>query len=126
MRLMFMRPLLFALAIFAASASPAPAQVARDPAARELELQNQQMLNQQLIERQRSVALENQLNTLDARVQSQERLQGLEAARGRPTLAPLQSAVQPPALNMGNYATIPDAALAASNARVREAAQNKR
>ncbi|KQW72982.1 MULTISPECIES: hypothetical protein [unclassified Phenylobacterium] len=122
---MFMRPLLFALAIFAASASPAPAQVARDPAARDLEFQNQQLLNQQLIERQRSVAQENQLNTLDARVQSQERLQGLEAAR-RPTLAPLQSAVQPPALNMGNYATIPDAALAASNARVREASQNKR
>jgi hypothetical protein len=122
---MFMRPLLFALAIAAASASPAPAQVARDPAARELEFQNQQLLNQQLIERQRSVAQENQLNTLDARVQSQERLRALEAARP-PTLAPLQSAVQPPALNMGNYATIPDAALAASNARVREASQNKR
>lgn len=78
-----------------------------------------------MIDRQRAVSLENDLNSLDARVQSQERMQGLQAQRA-PTLAPLDPDVKPPALNMGSYASIPDAVLAASNARVREASQNKR
>ncbi|WP_312161443.1 hypothetical protein [Phenylobacterium sp.] len=121
-----MKLLIFALAVFAASASPAPAQVARDPVARDLEIQNQQYQAQQMIDRQRAIALENQLNTLDARIQSQERLQGLEAMRPRSTPAPLESAVQPPALSMSNFASIPDAALASSNARVRAASQNRR
>lgn len=123
---MDMRPLLFALAIFAASASPAPAQISRDPAVRDLEAQNQQAQAQQMIDRQRAVALENQLNTLDARIQGQERLQGLETMRSNPTLAPLDPTVKPPALSMSSFATIPDAALASSNARVRAASQNKR
>ena len=122
---MDMRPMLLALAVCAASASPAPAQAPRDPVARDLTIRNQELQAQQMIDRQRSIALENDLNALDARVQSQERLQGLQAQRG-PTLAPLASDVKPPALDMGSYATIPDAALAASNARVREAAQNRR
>ncbi|MBA4013287.1 MAG: hypothetical protein C0481_15590 [Phenylobacterium sp.] len=117
--------MLLALAVFAASASPAPAQAPRDPVARDLTIRNQELQAQQMIDRQRSVALENDLNSLDARVQSQERLQGLQDQRG-PTLAPLASEVKPPPLNMGSYASIPDAALAASNARVREASQNRR
>lgn len=121
---MNMKPLLLAVAVLAASASPAPAQVTRDPATRELESQNQQFQAQQMIDRQRAVALENQINTLDARIQSQERLQGLEAARG-PTL-PLDGTVRPPPLSMSSFASIPDAALASSNARVRAALQNKR
>jgi len=122
---MSMRPMLLALAVFTASASPAPAQTPRDPVARDLTIRNQELQAQQMIDRQRSVTLENDLNALDARVQSQERLQGLQAQRG-PTLAPLASEVKPPPLSMGSYASIPDAALAASNARVRESSQNKR
>ena len=122
---MAMRPTLLALAVFAASASPAPAQAPRDPVARDLTIRNQEAQAQQMIDRQRSVALENDLNALDARIQSQERLLGLQAQRG-PTRAPLDPEVRPPPLNMGSYASIPDAALAASNARVREASQNKR
>ena len=120
-----MRPMLPALAVVAASASPAPAQAPRDPIARDLTIRNQELQAQQMIDRQRSVALENDLNSLDARVQSQQRMQGLQA-QGAPTLAPLASEVKPPSLNMGSFASIPDAALAASNARVREASQNKR
>ena len=122
---MTMRTMLLALAVLAASASPAPAQAPRDPVARDLTIRNQELQAQQMIDRQRSVALENDLNALDARIQSQERLQGLQAQRG-PTLAPLDPEVRPPPLNMGSYASIPDAALAASNVRVREASQNKR
>lgn len=123
---MNMKPLLLAAAVFAASASPAPAQVARDPVARDLESQNQQYQAQQMIDRQRAVAQENQLNTLDARIQNQERMQGLGTMRSQPTLAPLANDVRAPALNMSNFASIPDAALASSNARVRAASQNRR
>lgn len=117
--------MLLSLAVLAASASPAPAQAPRDPIARDLTIRNQELQAQQMIDQQRSVAVQNDLNRLDAQVQSQQRMQSLQAERG-PTLAPLDSDVRPPPLNMGSYASIPDSALAASNARVREASQNRR
>jgi hypothetical protein len=119
---MVMRPIFLALAVFAASASPAPAQTTYDPGAVQLDI-----MVQQQIDRQRQVALENQLNSLEARVQNEERLRGLETMRGgRPNFTPPDANAPPIVADKGGYATIPDSALAASNARVRAASQIKR
>ena len=118
---MDMRPLILSLALFAVSAAPALAQVDHQSAMRDLDA-----LNQQQIQLQRSVALENQLNTLDAKVQTDQRLRDIDAIRTRPSLTAPSG---PPAVGTKNddgYVSIPDDMLAASNARVRAASQNRR
>jgi len=79
--------------------------------------------------RQREVALENRLNALDAARRAEEGIQALreqsERARSPSLSEPYVTA--PRALpDPGGMATIPDSRLARSNARVREAAENRR
>jgi len=88
----------------------------------QMELQAQQELA-----RQRSVALENQLMSLEARLQAEQGLAAVRTQQARPYLPP------PPALNLpqpqidtSKLASIPDDRLAASNRAVREAAQPAR
>lgn len=118
-----MRLLLPVLAILTAAASPAAAQL--DPAriARENDLWAQQQL-----QNQRAVAMENQLNALDARLSTEVRLRELRDQARRPVLpAPhvsrSASAATP---DLGPFPSIPDETLAASNRRVRAASQNRR
>jgi len=117
-----MRSLLLALAICAASAAPALAQVDAARLARENDLWAQQQLQSQ-----RAVALENQLNTLDARVGTELRLRDMRDQARRPVLPePYVPSTGAKAAGVGPFPSIPDAALAASNKRVREASQNRR
>jgi hypothetical protein len=116
-----MRPMILALAILAASANPAPAQIDPLRAAREAEVTAQQQM-----QFQRSIALENQINALDARVTTEQRLRDLEAQRDYPRQLVPSDPNRRPALDPGGFVSIPDAALAASNARVREATQLRR
>ena len=118
-----MRSILLALAVNAVVAASALAQA--DPArlARENDLWAQQQ-NQN----QRAVALENQVNALDARLGTEARLRELREQARRPAVperyVPKSGAVRAPEL--GAFPSIPDEALAASNARVRAASQNRR
>lgn len=113
MRTIFLSVSLLALSAGASSAQVPYGSVVTDPA----------YMAQQQIDRQRAIALENQLNTLDARIQSEQRLREFEAAQPPPRL----SAPERPAPTVsGAYATIPDAMLADSNARVRAASKNPR
>ncbi len=117
-----MRPLLLALALSALSAGAALAQVSPAQMARENDLWAQQQL-----QNQRAVALENQVNALDARLGTEVRLRELQAQASRPDLTPPsdpQARMAP--LDPGAFPSIPDDVLAASNARVREASQNRR
>ena len=109
---------------FLAISSPAAALAQADhrAAMRDLDLSAQQMQQQQ-----RAVALENQLNSLDARVQTEQRLRDVDAMRTRPSLT--LPATAPPAadqVSMSGFAQMPDDMLATSSARVREASQNRR
>jgi hypothetical protein len=108
------------LAILAVSAPSALAQVDHRSAMRDLDLMNQQQMQQQ-----RSIALENQFNALDARVQTEQRLRDVDAMRTRPSLT-TKAGTPPEAPGAGAFASMPDDMLAASNARVREASQNRR
>ena len=119
-----MRAPLFALAVLAASASPAPAQVDPFRFARENEL----MMQQQALQ-QRQVAVETQIQALEGRVATEQRLRELDAQRYSPAVRipsdPALNPQRPPPQASGGFASIPDDRLAASNARVREASRNR-
>jgi hypothetical protein len=119
-----MRALIILIAV--ACATPAAAQ---DHYAltlqRDAELQGQADLA-----RQREIDLSNRLSTLEAQQQTTQALSDIAAMRQRPSLPSIYDAnTLPPhrvAIPATAYASIPDAELAASNARVRAAAANRR
>lgn len=98
-------------------AGPAAGQV---PLA--LQLDNERWAEQQLA-RQREIAIYNELSAMDARIRTDQALRDLERQR-RPE--PTPALREPRRLDTGGLATIPDDRLAASNARVRAAASNRR
>lgn len=116
-----MRPILIALALGAVSATSAQAQANPAQVARENDLWAQQQLQSQ-----RAVALENQMNALDARLGTEVRLRELRDQARRPAIPEPYVAKSGAALDLGPFPSIPDETLAASNRRVREASQNKR
>lgn len=108
-----------------AIAGPAAAQ---DPATNALlQLHEMEQTAQQDLARQRDIVRENEFNALDARLKTEQRLRDLEA-RG---LAPPHPPVilpnsRPSAARSAVYPSIPDAALAASRARIAEANRKRR
>lgn len=114
-------PILFAAAALAGGSAMAqadPALIARGNAA----WAEQQLANQ------RSIALENQVNSLDARVATEARMRDLRTQSQRPDVtlpsSPQQASQGP--TQLGAFPSIPDATLADSNAKVREASQDRR
>jgi hypothetical protein len=79
--------------------------------------------------RNRDVALANELAALQARAQSEQAVSHLQAQRVSPALpspAVSDAAARLPVIDTSKLASIPDAALAQSNARVLAAAANRR
>ncbi|HEY8004711.1 MAG TPA: hypothetical protein VIE16_10815 [Phenylobacterium sp.] len=76
--------------------------------------------------RSRDIALTNELSTLQARVQSTQGLSDLAAMRAPPAtpIVPRPPGAPSPRIDAGQFASIPDAELADSNAKVRAAADN--
>jgi hypothetical protein len=117
----------FVLLLFLVAAPSAMAQDAAGLAA--LQMREMELSSQQDLSRARSVELENRLSSLEAQVQTNQRLHDLEPNGLRLRLPPPVIAVRPadPAdLKPGRYPSIPDAALAASRARVAAASRNRR
>lgn len=114
----FMRTLACSLGLLGLSMTSAAAQVPYGSVVTDPAYQAQQQMD-----RQRAIALENQLNTLDARVQSEQRLRDFQATVPPPGL---RAPEHPVPTGSSPYASIPDAALAASNERVRAASKNPR
>jgi len=87
-----------------------------------------QVYGQRELDRERDIALHNDLQALDSRVTSDQRLRELDRhgldLSTPPVIAP--SRPFPAAVMNRDYPSIPDAALAASRARVRDAASNRR
>lgn len=112
---------LLALPLLAAS-SAAFAQTDHQILAREQEL----MVQQQMLQ-QRSIALENQLSAMEARVRTEQALSDLRVQRLTPPIRlPQDPAANPPTIMQGGFASVPDDRLADSNRRVREASGNRR
>jgi hypothetical protein len=77
--------------------------------------------------RNRDVTLTNDLAVLHAQVQTDQTLSNIAAARinpGAPTIV-LGPYTPPPVIDASQLAEIPDATLAASNARIRAASENR-
>jgi hypothetical protein len=78
--------------------------------------------------RSRDITITNDLSTLQSRMQTDQNLSDLSVLRARPTvptITPPPNAL-PPTIDISKLASIPDAELAASNARVVAAANNHR
>jgi len=78
--------------------------------------------------RQRDVALSNELMAMEARAQAEHSISALQAQRNSPGNRPPvdYEALDRAPVVPRSYATIPDERLAASNARVKAAAENRR
>jgi len=78
--------------------------------------------------RQRDIVVTNELSRLDAQVQTSQALTGLAAQRAPVLLptVPFNPKAPAPRIDVSKLASIPDAALADSNAKVRAASQNRR
>jgi hypothetical protein len=112
------------LASLAAAAGPAAAQNLQqqmDLSQRAAELRAQQDMADR-----RAVILENRLTTLEAQARTQQAFDILQAQRQTPPLPEPPAGGPPPQIDTGALASMPDDALAASNARVRAAAENRR
>lgn len=77
--------------------------------------------------RQRDIAITNELSRLQSQAQTNQALSGLAASRVSPVVPPIvvSRTGRAPHINPRQYAQIPDAALADSNAKVRAAAKNR-
>jgi hypothetical protein len=78
--------------------------------------------------RNRDIAITNELSRMDARVQADQAMANLRAGGATPTVptVTLGPNAKPPVVDASKLASIPDAALAQSNAAVRAAAGNRR
>jgi hypothetical protein len=79
-------------------------------------------------QRSRDIATTNDLSVLQSRVQTDEALSGLAASRGTAPgpAVPLSPNFVPPKIEMSQMVQMPDAELAASNARAVAASNNRR
>ena len=78
--------------------------------------------------RQRDVQLTNDLSRLQAQAQTNQALADIAALQARPVVpsVPASPNAPPPVIDVSKLASIPDAALADSDAKVRAAARNRR
>lgn len=116
-----------ALVVLAALAAASPAAAQLTP--QDLHLQAE-IAAQAELARQRSVALENQLMSLEARLRTEQSIATVEAQKARPyiPLPPVDvpGAVASRPVDTSRLVSIPDDRLAASNAAVRDAQQPRR
>jgi hypothetical protein len=121
-----MRALIAVLVLVAVGAAAAPA-AAQETLAFSLAREADRAAADQAA-RQRDVAITNELSRLDAQAQANQALAGLAAQRA-PVVLPtvrLDPNAPPPMIDLSKLASIPDALLADSNAKVRAASQNRR
>jgi hypothetical protein len=110
-------------------AAPVVAQPSRDLAYGDLVLaQDAQRAADAQAQRNRDIALTNELAVTQARAGTDQALSDIAAASVRPTVPTVafNPAAPPPKIDPSQLAEIPDSVLAASNARIRAAADNRR
>lgn len=115
--------ILLALSL-AGLAAPATAQPFRN-----LELaRDAQAQAEAVAARNRDIGVTNELSNLQARLQTDQTLSNLQAQRVSPPAPAViyNPGAPPPKIDLSQMASIPDSALAQSNARIRAAADNRR
>jgi hypothetical protein len=120
---------IFAALSLATAASPAAAQPLQNPSFQQHmddQLRASELQAQQEMANRQAVIQQNRLTVLEAQVRTQQAIADVQAQAGSPRLTPPPQGGAAPNLDPGRFASIPDAALAASNARVKAAAENRR
>jgi hypothetical protein len=130
-----MRALTLRLAMsfgLAVGAAPAIAQVTpglQPPRTFQQEMVDQMRAAQLSIEidqaARAAVIQQNELSNLEAQVRTQQNLANLQAQAISPKLPPVPQGGVAPQIDVSGLASIPDPTLAASNARVKAAAENR-
>lgn len=94
----------------------------------DLQMRLNELQAQQDMARQREIARQNEIMALEARLRAEQGLADVRAQSLTPRLPPIpsQGAGPPPDIDTSQLTSIPDAALADSDRRVREAARNRR
>jgi hypothetical protein len=118
----------FALPVLLAATAPAAAQ-ALNPDLRLSQMEARLQAQAQL-DRQRGVAQQNELTSLDAQIRTEQRLAGVQVQSNLPSgpdVTYTQGTPMPIPRTSGSsqIVSIPDSALAASNARIKAAANNR-
>jgi predicted small lipoprotein YifL len=120
-------PSLVAALSVAAAATPGLAQPLQTPSFQQHmddQLRASELQAQQEMANRQAVIQQNQLTALEAQVRTQQAIADIAASGRSPRLASPPGAAA--SLDPGSYASIPDDKLAASNARVKAAAENRR
>jgi len=119
-----MRALAACLIVFSLTAVPAGAQTLQQ--SMDAELRASALRDLQSMADQRAVAQHNELMNLEAQIRTQRALSDVQAQSYRPILATPPSSGAQPQIDTSRLASIPDSRLAASNAAVKAAAENRR
>jgi hypothetical protein len=119
--------LLLAAAVAGACGAPGWAQTTRQQA--EINILDSQLRAREAMADRQAVFQQNHLSSLDAQLRTQQSLADVRAQAYSPMLPPPAAATSAPYsaapyIDASQLASIPDDKLAASNARVREAAAN--
>lgn len=124
MRALFVVPILAAPLLWVGPAAP---QVPARPYADLQRDRDARTVAERQAAREHDTALKNDLSTLQASEQTRQVLADIAATGVRPPVpaVPFNPKAPPPKLAADQFAQIPDAALAASNARAVAASQNK-
>ncbi|MDB5446053.1 MAG: hypothetical protein JWQ97_1370 [Phenylobacterium sp.] len=91
----------------------------------DLQLRLNALQAQQSQANSQAVTQQNQLMNLEAQLQAQQAYANVQAESATPRLAPPPVIGPMPQIDTSQLASMPDAALAASNARIRAAAANR-
>jgi hypothetical protein len=118
-----MRPAaLLAVVILAGSAAPALAQSPGFQRQMDANLRDSQLQALQDLAARQAQSQQNQLRAFEAQVRAEQAVARVQAQSYTPSVPPPPASGALPSIDVGAMASIPDDRLAASNARVREAA----
>jgi hypothetical protein len=123
-----MRALKLVAAVLAAGAAAAPALAQVSPYRALEDAREADRVAVEQAQRQRDIAINNELSRLQTQIQTNQGLSDLATARVTPLVptVPFNPNAPPPRIDPSQLAQIPDAALADSDAKVRAAAQNRK
>jgi hypothetical protein len=113
------------LALSLAGALGAPALAQRIDPQTQLNILDSQVRASQAMTNRQAVIQQNQLSVLDSQLRTEQSLGDIRSQSYTPTIPPPPAGAAPPMIDTSQLATIPDDKLAASNARVRAAAEGR-
>ncbi|MEO8115458.1 MAG: hypothetical protein ABI655_13815 [Phenylobacterium sp.] len=115
-----------ALIVALGLAAPAAAQDSFQRQGLDAQMRENELRAEQQLANQRAIAQQNELTTLESRIQTEQAIRQLQAQAQSPRLPAPDPNAPPATLDTGQIASIPDKTLADFDQRVRDAAARRR